>query len=89
MGEVFLHLSLSQKYVSHLTLMILGFLVIHIFINVESTDKINPALMAGVAQWIEHRLANQKVVSSIPSLGHTPWLRARSPLKGVQEANTH
>ena len=38
--------------------------------------------LAGVAQWIECRPANQRVASSIPSLGHMPGLWARSPVGG-------
>ena len=38
--------------------------------------------LAGVAQWIEHRPANQRVASSTPSLGHMPGLWARSPVQG-------
>ena len=32
-----------------------------------------------MAQWIEHQPADQKVTGSIPGLGHTPGLWARSP----------
>ena len=39
--------------------------------------------LAGVAQWIEHRPANQRVAGLILSLGHMPGLRARSPVGGV------
>ena len=45
--------------------------------------------LAGVAQWIERRPANQAVASSIPSLGHMTGLQARSPVGGVPEATTH
>ena len=44
--------------------------------------------LAGVAQWIEHWPANQRATGSIPSLGHMPGLRARSPVRGVPAANT-
>ena len=39
--------------------------------------------LAGIAQWIEHGPANQRVASSIPSLGHMPGLQARSPVGGT------
>ena len=45
--------------------------------------------MAGVAQWIECWPVNQRVTGWISSLGHRPGLWARSPVGGVQEANTH
>ena len=44
---------------------------------------------AGVAQWIECQPVNQRVASSIPSLGHIPGLQARSPAGDAQEATTH
>ena len=54
--------------------------------------KSNLAL-AGVAQWIEHLPANQRVSGSIPiqrvSSSITPALWAISPVGGVQEATTH
>ena len=47
--------------------------------------------LAGVAQWIEWRPANQRISSSIPNSqsGHMPMLWARSPVGGVWEATTH
>ena len=39
--------------------------------------------LAGVAQWIEHRPANQRVVGSIPSQGTCLRLWARSPVGGM------
>ena len=39
--------------------------------------------LAGVAQWIELRPANQRIATSIPSLGHIPGLWARSPVGGT------
>ena len=39
--------------------------------------------LAGVAQWIEHQPVNRRVAGSIPSLGHMPVLRARSPVWGA------
>ena len=39
--------------------------------------------LAGVAQWIECRPANQRVTGSIPSLGYMPGLWARSPVGGA------
>ena len=44
--------------------------------------------LAGVAQWSDCQPANQWVTSSIPSLGHTPELRARSPVGGTWETTT-
>ena len=38
------------------------------------------AVLAGVVQWIEYRPENQRVASSIPSLGHVSGLQARSPV---------
>ena len=48
---------------------------------------IKETALAGVAQWIERRPANQMVTGWIPS--HMPGLRARSPVGGAQEATTH
>ena len=45
--------------------------------------------LANVAQWIECQPANQRVTSLIPSLGHMPGLRARSPVGVAGEAATH
>ena len=42
--------------------------------------------LAGMAEWIECRPANQRVTSSIPSLGHMPGLRVRSLVGGAGEA---
>ena len=47
-------------------------------------SKMTSLTLAGVAQWIECRPANQRVAGSIPSLGHMPGLQARSPV-GVHE----
>ena len=44
--------------------------------------------LAGVAQWIECQPENQRVASSIPSIGHMHGLRVRSPVGGTQ-ATTH
>ena len=44
--------------------------------------------LAGVAQWIEHGPANQRVVGSIPSPGHMLGFLAGSPL-GVRETQPH
>ena len=38
--------------------------------------------LAGVAQWTQCQLANQRVTSSIPSQGHMPGLPTRSPARG-------
>ena len=45
----------------------------------------NSSVLAGVAQWIEHQPADQKVASDSQS-GHMPGLWARSPVGGVREA---
>ena len=39
--------------------------------------------LADVAQWIERWPANQRVIGSIPTLGHMPGLQAGSPVRGV------
>ena len=39
--------------------------------------------LAGVTQWIECWPVNQSVASWIPSLGHMPWLQARSLVEGM------
>ena len=39
--------------------------------------------LAGVAQWIEHGPANQRVACLIPSPGYMPGLWARSSVGGV------
>ena len=39
--------------------------------------------LAGVAQWIEHWPANQRVTGLIPSQDSMPGLWARSPVVGV------
>ena len=44
--------------------------------------------LAGVAQWVECWLVNQRVAYSIPSQEHKPGLRARSPTGGAREATT-
>ena len=45
-------------------------------------------VLAGVAQWIEHRPVNQRVAGSIPSLGRMPGLWARSPV-GAHKRQPH
>ena len=45
--------------------------------------KINRIALAGVAQWIERRPANQRVTGSIPSQCTLPGLRVRSPFGGT------
>ena len=45
--------------------------------------------LAGVAQRIECKPANQRVAGLIPSLERMPELWARSPVGGEQEATTH
>ena len=42
-----------------------------------------------VAQWIECRPINQRVTSSIISLGHMPGLWAGSPVRGEHERQPH
>ena len=48
-----------------------------------SMYKMKSGALAGVTQWIEHGTVNQRVASLIPSVGHMPGLRARSPVGGV------
>ena len=38
-----------------------------------------PHALAGVAQWIERGLANQRVAGSIPSQGYT-WVAGQFPV---------
>ena len=45
--------------------------------------------LAGVAQWIECQLANQRVAGSIPSQGTCLGCGPGSQMGGVQEATTH
>ena len=49
----------------------------------------NSVALTDVAQWIECWPGNQRVAGWIPNLGHMPGLRARSPVRGKQEATTH
>ena len=51
--------------------------------------KYYEAALAGVAQWIEHGPANQRVAGSIPSPGHMPGLQARSPVGAGGERQPH
>ena len=44
--------------------------------------------LAGVAQWIECRPANQRVSGLIPNQG-TAWVVGQVPEGGAQEATTH
>ena len=53
--------------------------------TINSLLKLGTAL-AGVAQWIEHWPANQKVDGSIPTL---PGLWVRSPVGDLWEATSH
>ena len=68
-----------------------GLLWFHMNFKIVLTISIKNTIetLAGIAQWIEHGLANQRVASSIPSLGHMLGLQARSPVGGVWEATTH
>ena len=52
-------------------------------------DKNISCAVADVAQWIECWPMNQRVMGSIPSLGHVPGLQARPPVGGRREATTH
>ena len=63
----------------------LGFTLIY---SIRKFLNNNILALAGMAQWIEHWPVNEKVTSSIPSLGHMPGLWARSPVGGAQEATT-
>ena len=58
-------------------------------LNVSHYIKIPSLALTGVAKWIEHRPANQRVAGLIPSLGNVPELQARSPVGGVRESATH
>ena len=51
--------------------------------------NINGLALAIVAQWIECWPVNQRVASSILSLGRMPGLWARSPVGGMREATIH
>ena len=51
-------------------------------INVHCPTIFTKTALACVAQWIECWPANQRVSSSIPSLGHMPGLQAGSPVWG-------
>ena len=45
--------------------------------------------LAGIAQWIEHGPAKQRVVGLIPNQGICLGCGQGSPVKGAQEATTH
>ena len=47
-------------------------------------NKIFLSALADVAQWIECRLVNQRVLGLIPSLGHMPGLWAKYPVGGSE-----
>ena len=49
----------------------------------------NAGALAGIAQWIECRLANQGAAGSIPGLAHMSELWTRSLVGGMREATTH
>ena len=51
--------------------------------SIKVPQKIKNRALAGVAQWIEHWILNQRVIGWIPSLGHMPGLQARSPVVGA------
>ena len=58
--------------------------------NIQIKIKIyQDSALAGVAQWIEHWTANQRVAGLIPTHSTCLGLRVRSPVGGVQEATTH
>ena len=48
--------------------------------TIRTTIRKNNAALAGVAQWIECQLVNQRIFGSIPSLGHMPGLQVRYPV---------
>ena len=48
--------------------------------------KYNMMALAGMAQWIEHRPANQRVAGSIPS-GGTLWVVGQVPSRGHVRGN--
>ena len=60
-----------------------------ILLTIALKFKIFTKALAGVAQWIERKPANQRVAGLIPNLGHMPGLQARSPVGGLREATTH
>ena len=56
----------------------------HVIANVFYFNALKKvSALACVAQWIECQPANQRVASSIPSLGHMPGLQARSLVGGA------
>ena len=66
-----------------------------IIVNLEITSqwkylsKMKATILAGVAQWIEHRPVNQRATALIPSLEHMLGLPPRSPIGSVREATNH
>ena len=68
---------------------VLGIRNLQRFLILSSFFSVIVLVLAGVAQWFECQPVNQRVASSIPSLGHIPGLQARSPAGGAQEATTH
>ena len=54
----------------------------------ESTQKLEAVALAGVAQWIEHQPANQRVASLIPSQGTCLGCRP-GPQWGAHERQPH
>ena len=54
----------------------------------KAEDKTRKAALAGVAQWIEHRPADQSCHQFNSQSGHMPGLQARSPVGGMLEATT-
>ena len=87
-GCIKIGLSYSSMFFFYFSLdkfLTLGFTLIY---SIRKFLNNNILALAGMAQWIEHWPVNEKVTSSIPSLGHMPGLWARSPVGGAQEATT-
>ena len=50
------------------------------------SETIHSSALAGVAQWIDHRPANQRVAGSIASQGHA-WVAGPVPSRGYTRGN--
>ena len=62
--------------------------VLHQELNIQQQVKNKTSALAGVAQWLSAGLWTKGSLVDSQS-GHTPGLRARSPVGNVQEATTH
>ena len=56
--------------------------------NIRNQELVKVLALGGVAQWIEHRLANQRVASLIPSQGTCLGCRP-GPQQGVHKRQRH